>query len=219
MKKILEKTIKNKLIFIFDFDGVIADTMKLKGKVFSGIFTEENVYREKIEKYHLQNGSTNRILKIKYIANKILKINIKNKKKFYNEKLAKFDKIYQKNIYNIKLTSGIKKYFQKIKRDNNKKIYIVTAAPKKEVIQISKLNKILKYVDDIYDVNIKKEKAISKIIKKFNDINLDKFIFFGDSSKDLVASKVNKIDFCSLLTNKFSSLKDKKTFAKIYDFK
>ena len=193
--------------------------MKLKGKVFSDIFTEENFYREKIEIYHLQNGSTNRILKIKYIANKILKINVKNKKKFYNEKLTKFDKIYKKNINNIKLISGIEKYIKKIKKDNNKRIYIVTAAPKKEVIKISKLNKIFKYFDDIYDVSIKKEKAISKIIRKFNYINLDKFIFFGDSSKDFDASKVNKVDFCSLLTNKFSSLKDKKTFAKINDFK
>ena len=57
MKKILEKTIKNKLIFIFDFDGVIADTMKLKGKVFSGIFTEENVYREKMDKLVGKKGS------------------------------------------------------------------------------------------------------------------------------------------------------------------
>ena len=167
----------------------------------------------------MQNGSTNRILKIKYIANKILKINFKNKKKFYNEKLIKFDKIYKKNINNIKLISGIEKYIKKIKRDNNKRIYIVTAAPKKEVIKIKKLNKIFKYFDDIYDVSIKKEKAISKIIREFSDINLDKFIFFGDSSKDFDASKVNKVDFCSLLTNKFSSLKDKKTFAKINDFK
>ena len=219
MKKILEKTIKNKLIFIFDFDGVIIDSMQLKGKVFSDIFTKENFYRKKIETYHLRNGSKNRTLKIKYIANKILKLNIKNKDEFYGEKLEKFDKIYNKNLNKIKLISGIKKYLKKIKKDNNKKIFIVTAAPKEEVIKILKINNIFAFFNDIYDVNIEKEKAILKIIKKYSDIDLYKFIFFGDSPKDFIASKKNKIDFCSLLTNKLSPLKNKKTFAKIYDFK
>ena len=52
------------------------------------------------------------------------------KKKFYNEKLIKFDKIYKKILIILNLFR-IEKYIKKIKRDNNKKVYIVTCTKKR----------------------------------------------------------------------------------------
>ena len=64
-------TIKNKLInkniFIFDFDGVIVDSMISKGKSFCNLFDNLNTKDKKmIINYHLDNGSLSREKKIRY---------------------------------------------------------------------------------------------------------------------------------------------------------
>ena len=74
MKKILTKIVDTKSVFIFDFDGVIINSMIVKGRTFADIFNTDQEL--KIINYHLVNGSQNRVEKIKYILSKIL--NYKN---------------------------------------------------------------------------------------------------------------------------------------------
>ena len=70
--------------------------MKIKGMVFSNIFEADNIKSKQIMNYHLKNGSKKRLNKIKYITNNILKLKVKNKKVFYNEKLLQFEELYKK---------------------------------------------------------------------------------------------------------------------------
>ncbi|PHM16484.1 MAG: hypothetical protein CJD30_11315, partial [Sulfuricurvum sp. PD_MW2] len=83
---------------LFDFDGVILDSMKIKGDGFKELFkdySEENI--KILEAYHYANGGTSRFEKIEYFFQKIL-----NKEITQNEILHladQFGKIIESKIF------------------------------------------------------------------------------------------------------------------------
>jgi len=217
-------TIKNKLInkniFIFDFDGVIVDSMISKGKSFCNLFDNLNAKDKKmIINYHLENGSLSREKKIRYIINNILKINLSNieKEKFITRKVTNFKLEYEKMYLRIKLVKGIKRYLNYL-NSLNKKIFIVSSAPLNEIRNICINNDILKYFHKIYDNKKTKNKHFNAILSSFNNNNLD-MIYFGDSLFDFKVASFFNIDFCSVLTNPHSNLNNKNSFLKLYDFR
>ncbi|EAL7445452.1 HAD family hydrolase, partial [Campylobacter coli] len=64
------ENIKN---IIFDFDGVILDSVELKTQAFAELFKEfpKNKVQELV-KYHIQNGGISRYHKIQYFFENIL---------------------------------------------------------------------------------------------------------------------------------------------------
>ena len=72
-----------KVIF-WDFDGVILDSMKIKGDGFVELFNNFSSAKVKIlEKYHFMNGGLSRFEKIKYFYNQILNEDI-SENQIYN---------------------------------------------------------------------------------------------------------------------------------------
>lgn len=219
MKKILNNILISKSIFAFDFDGVVVNSMYLKGKIFAKIFNVNNYNKKKIITYHLLNGSMKRRKKIQYIAENILKLKMSNSTRriFMINKENEFKRIYSDQLSQIKLVKGIKNYFKLIKK-NKGDIYIVSSAPIREINLICKLNLLNSYITKIYDTKISKIEALKKI-HKMKNISKKNIIYFGDSLSDLKVSNFLKIDFCALLTNSKSGLNIKKNLLKINDFR
>ena len=217
MKKILTKLTENKSVFIFDFDGVIVDSMIAKGNSFANIFNANKNDKKKILKYHLINGSKSRIDKIKYIAEKILNLDNIINKLFIKRKVNEFKKNYYENINSIKLIDGIDLFLKYI-YNNNCKIYIVSAAPKFEISYFLKKFYLISFIHNVYDSKLTKLDSMNIIIKENNTIK-EKCIYFGDSFSDWDLCYNLKIDFCSVLSNDKSGLDRKKSFIKINDFK
>ena len=215
------KKIKDKNLFIFDFDGVIVDSMHLKGEVFSNIFEEYNhSMHKKIIDFHLTNGSVTRHKKIDYIINNILQLNINKsqKQKLILKKIIEFEEKYTFLSRKIKTIKGLNIFLKKI-YFANKKLYIVSAAPFKEIKEICKSNSIYSYFSKIYDNKYDKSQAILKIINENKFLKKD-IIYFGDSISDYNISKKIEIDFCSVITNTKAGLQKLKDIKfKIYDFK
>ena len=71
--------------FIFDFDGVIIDSVKIKNDNFYNFFLSYGIDKaNEVLDYHLNNLGINRYIKFDYIFKNILKENIEvlEKKKF-----------------------------------------------------------------------------------------------------------------------------------------
>ena len=76
----LKNFLDNKKLFIFDFDGVIADSVEVKDLAFRSlyqIYGKEII--EKVSKYHLANGGISRYEKIKFFHNEFLNKKISEK--------------------------------------------------------------------------------------------------------------------------------------------
>ena len=197
-KKILNYIQKKKL-FIFDFDGVIVDSVNIKDGIFYEIFKDESLTIAKESFiFHKKNQGKNRYYKIDHIIKKYLKHKITKKKQYYK----KFKKLYSLKSKKIKIAPNLKIF---LKKNTNKTFLINSAAPKLEISRFLKKNNLKHFFSKIYGGESKKEKNFNYI---FNTFNKDQVIYFGDLINDLnLANKFN-IDFCGV------NLKYKKSLIK-----
>ena len=72
-KKVID-IIQSKKLFIFDFDGVIVDSVDIKTEAFGEIYSHYGPsISEKVKSYHIENGGLSRYEKIRYFNEVLLK--------------------------------------------------------------------------------------------------------------------------------------------------
>ena len=177
---------------LWDFDGVIHDSMKIKGDGFVELFKDHKKEdTEAILKFHFKNGGVSRFDKIKYFYNQILKKDISKKK---INKLANIfseitkDKIFDKNNLIQDSLSFIKKKYKKYN------FHIVSGAEDKELKKLCKFFNICKYFISINGSPTKKDILIKKLITKYRYKKYET-LFIGDAMTDYDAAKKNRIAF------------------------
>lgn len=176
---------------IFDFDGVIAESVQVKTDAFSSIYKPygKDVV-DKVVNHHLENGGISRFEKIKFYHENFLKTSIT-----FNEisKLAdNFSKIVVKKVVASSYVPGVLEYI----KNSYKKytLFISTGTPTKEIKKILELRKINNYFTNVYGSPETKNTHIKKLQLKYK-LNSNELIFYGDSSSDLNAAKKANINF------------------------
>ena len=193
---------------IFDFDGVILDSNKIKSNAFTKLFKDKNKNQENLDmiiRYHKDNMGISRNKKIKFYYENILKQKITNKEV---DKIASdYSKLVFNKIIKTKFISGSKYFLSK----NFKRylFFVSSGTPENELINICEKRKIDKYFTGIYGSPDNKEKHIKRIMKK-NSLKENEVIFIGDALADYNAAAKNKIFFIGI--NYISNRKNKKNF-------
>ena len=195
---------------IFDFDGVILNSHKVKSNAFYFVFKKfGNLTANKAKNFHTKNIGKTRYYKFDYI-----KKNFNFEKNIISTKELdiQFDQYVLKEILKLKISKYLTNFLELNKKYN---FYISTSTPKKKIINILKRKKIFKYFDKIYGSPDSKYTHV-KLIKK----NKKETIFIGDSAEDLNVAKKMKISFLlkNNSENKFLR-KYEKNLIKINSFK
>ena len=160
---------------IFDFDGVIANTNKLKVDLLAKILSENfNHPNEKIIEFIKLHPGLNRNLYINKLED-ILDKKI-NKQKTLNQ--------LSHNISSILDTAEINPYLKEI-RDHNKSInwYVITSGDEQEVKIFLKKNLLDGYFRNVRGGTDNKYLSFVELKKKYN-IKEDESLIIGDGSKD-----------------------------------
>ena len=173
--------------FIFDFDGIIKESVAIKKNIYCDLFSKYKDKLHLIEKHHLKNGGVSRYEKIPiYLGFCDQEVNSDS----VNYYLKKFSDIATNLVIASKWVPGFKDFFNKLKNKEN--IYIVSAAPEKEIKNISNTIGLEIPFSNIFGSPRSKTENINSFlrIKNKND-----YIFFGDSSSDASAAANCLIDF------------------------
>ena len=181
---------------IFDFDGVILDSANIKENVFIDLYKDHkpsSKYSEIVD-YLKENPGLPRQNKIKYIEELILK-NPESKKDI-ELKLKLFKKNVFERVIRADFIKGILNYLEFLKNTNNM-LFISSASPDDELLEIVKAKNILNYFESIHGSSISKYNCIINIKNKFN-FNLNSMYFYGDSPHDFDAAKKAKINFVGI---------------------
>lgn len=192
---------------LWDFDGVIIDSMTIREYGFREIF--KNFDKQSVDKliqYHNNNGGLSRFHKIEYFFSSILKQNITQ-----NEILQyadKFTTIMRQELINPKhLIIETVKFIKNNYKNYN--FHIVSGSENNELNYLCRKLNLSQYFISIHGSPTLKNNLVSDLITNCK-YNLNETILIGDSINDYEAAIANKIEFYGY------NNKDLKNKAKIY---
>lgn len=188
---------------IFDFDGVILESVNTKAEAFAELYKEfgENIVRN-VTDHHLANGGVNRYDKIKYYHKEFLGIELS--KNQIDSLAFKFSNIVFDKTKNTDYVPGAFEFISKYYASYN--LFVSSATPEIELREILRLKGIYKFFQKIYGYPLSKIEHIKNILAE-NGYHNNEVIYIGDSDSDKIAANENKIIFVARINNS-SSLKD-----------
>jgi len=191
---------------IFDFDGVVLESLNVKTNAFKKLYEPYGSdISKRVVEHHLENGGVSRFDKIKFYHNIFLGEDIDEKK---IQKIAqKFSEMVVNEIMKVPFVDGAKQFIE----DNYKRylMFISSATPTNELNFICKQRKIAKYFQGIFGSPDSKSKHISSIITNYS-LNNCEIVCIGDSSSDLDAANTHNLTFIARLSGVSNNLVNEK---------
>jgi len=198
--------LKNKKNILWDFDGVLMDSMPVRNKGFELVLKEfPNKQVQDLMQFHLKNGGLSRYVKFRYFFEEIRGEKITEKE--IKEWAHKFSVIMREELVQPVLLIEDSLNFI---RENHKKfnMHIVSGSDGEELNYLCEKLEISRYFISIHGSPVPKKELVHNLLTTHN-YNLAKTILIGDSTNDYEAAKINDIDFCGYNNER---LKDLKTF-------
>lgn len=188
---------------LWDFDGVILDSMPTREMGFSQVlrkYPQEQV--EKLLSFHRENGGISRYFKFRFFFEEIRKEQVSDET--INHLANEFSQIMVALLLNKKLLIAdtidyIKSNWQK------QQMHIVSASDEKELNYLCKNLEIADYFHSIHGSPTTKIENVENILKRVN-CNKDEIVLVGDSKNDYDAAIINKISFCGYNNPSLKSL-------------
>ena len=177
---------------LFDFDGVILDSMPVRDLGFEKIFQKfDKVLVSKLIDYNNENGGLSRYVKIKYFFNKLLNQEISEAE--INHYAANFSTLMRRELRNKKYL--ISETFEFIKDNFDKyNLHIVSGSDGDELKYLCKVLKINEYFLSINGSPKHKNELVRNVLME-NKYSAKETILIGDSVNDYNAAMENGIIF------------------------
>jgi HAD superfamily hydrolase (TIGR01549 family) len=176
---------------IFDFDGVLVESVDIKTRAFTRLFESEGEGKlNKIIEYHLRNAGVSRFEKFRYIFKFILKRELTDS--LFKELCRHFRAIVVDEVIKVPYVLGAEQFL------NNYygcyKYFVSSATPEKEITEIIKKRKMFHLFSGIYGAPRKKADIVKEIIRN-NKLRLQDVVYVGDALSDFEAARDNSINF------------------------
>lgn len=192
---------------LWDFDGVILDSMEIRDLGFREIFKKfEKKKVEQLIDYHNLNGGLSRYVKIRYFYEEILKKEITENEVLNFAKdfsiIMRRELINPKNLIHDSL-AFIKENYR------NYKFHIVSGSDQEELRYLCKELNIAQYFLSINGSPTIKNELVRKLMEKHNYLPKETCLI-GDSINDFEAARFNDIFFMAFNNedlNKYTSFR------------
>ncbi|EHQ28452.1 HAD family hydrolase [Mucilaginibacter paludis] len=198
---------ENYKVIIWDFDGVIMDSMPIRGLGFEKVLA--SYPREQVEEllaFHEENGGLSRYVKFRYFFEQIRKQEISEDEVI---ELAKsFNRIMLSLLIDEKLLINDSVEF--IRKNADKyEMHIASGSDGVELNEICKGLNLSLFFKSINGSPTPKTEIVKQLLSK-NNYNISDVVLIGDSKNDYDATVDNNIDFAGYnnesmlnLTNKY----------------
>ena len=190
-----------KKVLIFDFDGVILNSNKIKDEAFLSLYKK---YGKKFSNYvlnhHKKNRGISRFKKFENYHKKLFGKNIKQKE--MDDLNQNMKKIIINKMNKVRFIYGVKNFISKFYKKFD--LFIISSSPENELIEICKKRKISTYFIQILGSPNDKFKNLNKIINNFN-YKKKQILYLGDSFSDYVFAKKSNIEFIGVRNESFKS--------------
>ena len=177
---------------LWDFDGVILESMKVRDWGFEEIFKDyDQKLIDQLLAYHRINGGLSRYVKIRYFFEELLDQSITEDRVL--EYAQKFSTLMRKELINSK--NLILDTVNFIKNNHqNYNFHIVSGSDQEELRFLNKELGIDQYFISIHGSPTPKKQLVDTLLKK-HDYSIVKTCLIGDSINDYEAATENDISF------------------------
>jgi HAD superfamily hydrolase (TIGR01549 family) len=181
---------KYKYLF-FDFDGVIAESLEVKGNAFYKMYEPYGAeIANKVLKHHISNGGVSRFEKFKIYHEEYLGITVDNQK--IDDLADTFSSYVLDGVVNSPYVDGFLQFMVKIGSETTN--WIITGTPTDEIKEILKRRSIEHMFTEAYGSPKKKDHWTEYIIESRN-LPRESILFLGDALSDFNAARSSGIDF------------------------
>jgi phosphoglycolate phosphatase-like HAD superfamily hydrolase len=176
---------------IFDFDGVICDSVNIKTQAFASMYKEfgDDVVTKVID-YHLEHGGISRYEKFRHYHKEFLGLSLSEEEL---EKMGKtFSDIAFQKVIDSPYLPGVLEFIQK--SSTFASLFICTGTPETEINLILKEKGLRKYFTSVYGSPKTKTEIIKEIMNTY-DFLPHQLEFYGDAMTDYHAAKNTSVKF------------------------
>lgn len=181
-------------IIIYDFDGVICDSVNIKTEAFAELYqTYGKGVQQAVKEYHLAHGGISRHEKFRYFQSILLGESVNQLK--IDALADQFSLLVKQKVIASKYILGVMDF---LKANEGKKQFICTGTPQNEIEDIVEKKGIKALFEEVYGSPRTKIEIIQTIMDK-NSVSPKDCIFFGDAMTDYDAAKACSIPFVGII--------------------
>lgn len=183
------KNIKN---IIFDFDGVILDSLDCKTEAFYQMYIPfgENI-ANKVKQYHILHGGVSRFEKFKIWHKEYLDVDLTENE--IEELAEQFSELVFEKVINSDPIPGAIEFIKQHSKDFN--FFIISGTPDDEIKKISDSIGISEDFKEILGSPKNKKEWCTYLKSEYDDIKSSNTLFLGDAKSDYEAAKENGFYF------------------------
>lgn len=177
-------------VLIWDFDGVIKETLEVKGEALAGLFAgHSEELRQKIRSHHIANGGMSRLEKIPlYLAWAGLPTD--------GDSVRRFCLRFSQGVFQKVLEAAWVPGAKEILSGNpfRQTFHLVTATPQEEMEKILQALDLQKVFQGIWGSPTPKGRAVKEILTRA-EAKASECLLVGDSAADWEAARCANIPF------------------------
>ncbi len=175
---------------LFDFDGVIVDSVNVKTEAFRELFSNEKEHLQTIINFHLANGGMSRFVKFEIIYREILKKPLTQE--LSQELGEKFSKLVMQKVIECDYMPGALEFLQTYSKQLP--LFIASGTPQDELRIITEKRGLTHYFKEIHGTPRSKPEIIRDILKRYN-LASEEMPFIGDAMNDYAAALETNLPF------------------------
>jgi len=200
-------------MIIFDFDGVLVESIDAKTRGFVKLFeNEEPQIVKRIVEYHLENGGLSRYEKIRYAYEHFLHRPLPEER--LRELGLEFSRLSMPDVVKAPWVKGAKEFLEEFHAAID--LYVATGTPHEEIIQTIARRKMGHFFKDVIGTPPAKEEIIRNLVQNA-DCGRDEIAMVGDSPQDMAGAVAAGIRFVGRVHRSSTSLEREKGITKIPD--
>ena len=184
--------VDNKTVVLWDFDGVIMNSMHIRDLGFVKVLAEfPQPQVDQLMRYHGNNGGLSRFNKFRYFFETVRGEEVSNET--IDVYAAKFSEIMLELLIDKKLLINETNLFIKNEYQNFK-MHIVSGSAEVELKLICDKLNLTRYFKSIHGSPTHKNELVKQVIRE-NEYEKESCVLIGDSINDYNAAVINDIDF------------------------
>jgi len=175
---------------IFDFDGVIVESVDIKTEAFRELFKDHPEQLEALIEYHLHHGGVSRVEKIRYFYRELLRQPLSQDD--LNALCERFSDLVVEKVIAASFVQGAQELLQWAKGKFD--MHIVSGTPQEEIREVIGQRKLGSYFTEVFGSPRTKKDIVAEIISRHH-YDPDKVVLIGDAITDLEAAKAHGLAF------------------------